>query len=62
MIDASQVLTIPEAARVLGISRNLAYELAAKDRFPVPTIRLGKRIVIPRAALDRLLAGEKPAA
>lgn len=51
-------LTVEEAAARLGISRTLAYELAAADRLPVPTFRLGRRLVVSRVALERALAGE----
>ena len=51
-------LTIEEAAARLGISRKHAYELAASDRLPVPTIRLGRRLVVGKAALERVLAGK----
>ncbi len=51
-------LTIDEVAARLGIDRGTAYRLAKNDCLPVPVIRLGKRMVIGRAALDRLLAGE----
>ncbi len=47
-------LTIPEAAERLGISRNLGYE-AAKDG-SLPVVRIGRRLLVPRAALDSLLA------
>lgn len=51
-------LSIPETARILGISRNLAYELAAKGELP-GLIRLGqKRVVCSRLAIERLLQGE----
>jgi len=50
-----RTLTIPEAAAWLGISRAAAYELAANDRLPVPTIRAGKRLLVSRAALERLV-------
>ena len=46
-------LSVEEAANLLGISRSLAYELAARGELPV--LRLGRRIVVPRAALERLL-------
>ena len=46
-------LNVPEAARLLGISRTTAYALAKSGR--LPTIRLGKRILVPRQALERLL-------
>lgn len=54
--------TIGEVAAAFGIARSTAYELAKADRLPVPVIRLGRRLVVPRAALDRLLVGDLPPA
>ena len=49
-------MTITEAARTLGISRQLAYELAR--RFELPGCRkLGARYVVVRRVLDRWLDG-----
>ncbi len=50
--------TIGEVADAFGIARSTAYELAKADRLPIPVIRLGRRMVVPRAALNRLLDGE----
>jgi excisionase family DNA binding protein len=50
------VLTVTEAAGVLGISRAHAYELVARRE--LPALRLGRRIVVPRRALERLVNGE----
>lgn len=50
--------TIEEVAATLGIARSTAYELAKSDRLPIPVIRLGRRMVVARAALDRLLAAD----
>lgn len=47
-------LTVEEAAAVLGISRASAYE--AVHHGQIPCIRIGRRILVPRIALDRLLA------
>lgn len=47
--------TIPEAAKVLGIGRTAAYEAARTGEIPV--IRIGKRILVPSVALERMLAG-----
>ncbi|MDP9072090.1 MAG: helix-turn-helix domain-containing protein [Actinomycetota bacterium] len=47
-------LTVEEAAGVLGISRGLAYELVSRGE--LPHIRLGRRIVVPRRALEGLLS------
>jgi excisionase family DNA binding protein len=48
-----QTLTVEEAADVLGIGRTLAYE--AVRRGEIPTVRLGRRLLVPRGALDHLL-------
>jgi excisionase family DNA binding protein len=45
--------TLAEAARRLGISRALAYEAANRGELPV--CRIGRRVLVPRAALLRLL-------
>ena len=50
--------TLGEVASLLGIGRSTAYELAQRDALPIPVIRLGRRLVVSRAALNRLLAGE----
>jgi excisionase family DNA binding protein len=52
--DSCLVLTVPEAAALLGVSRAFALELVA--RWEIPAIRLGRRIVVPRAALNDVLA------
>lgn len=51
-----ETITVPEAARVLGISRDTAYALARRG--DLPTIRLGKRIVVSRRVIDRMLTGD----
>jgi len=54
------VYTVPEVARMLGVSRNLAYDLAKRDALPVPVIKLGRRMVLSRKAVEALLeAGDK---
>jgi excisionase family DNA binding protein len=47
--------TVEEAAQVLGIGRNAAYDAAKRGE--LPTIRIGRRLLVPSAALDRLLEG-----
>jgi excisionase family DNA binding protein len=51
-------LTVGEAAQVLGVSRALAYELVARGE--LPSLRLGRRIVVPRRALEVLIAQATP--
>ena len=47
--------SVPEAGEILGYSRNTAYEAA--KRGDLPTIRLGKKIRVPKAVVERLLNG-----
>jgi excisionase family DNA binding protein len=51
--ELSLVLTVPEAARLLGISRTHAYGLVSRGE--LFHVRLGRRIVVPRHALEALL-------
>ncbi len=50
-----KTISVEEAAALLGISRNTAYE--AVRRGEIPSIRIGKRFLIPAAALERMLDG-----
>lgn len=50
-----QTVDAPEAFRVLGISRTTGYTLIARGEFPVPIIRLGRRVVVSKRALEALL-------
>ena len=45
------MLSVPEVAVVLGISRAGAYELARSDDFPA--LRIGNRIVVPKEKFIR---------
>jgi excisionase family DNA binding protein len=50
--------TITEAAQLLGISRATAYEAAHRGELPVRLI--GRRMLVPRTALLRLLDQDIP--
>lgn len=54
-----QTLSVAEAAEVLGISRAHAYDCVRSGE--LPSITLGRRVVIPRRALDELLDGRASA-
>ena len=54
MIGDKMALSVPEAAKLLGIGKNLAYE--AVQRGEIPSIKVGSRLLIPRVALERRLA------
>ena len=45
------VYSVPEAGRLLGLSRNAAY--AAAKRGEIPSIRIGRRLVVPKATFHR---------
>lgn len=47
------VLTVEELAEALGIGRSTAY--AAVRAGDIPSIRVGRRLLVPRVALERLL-------
>lgn len=50
----SLVYDVPTAGKLLNLSRATAYSLCAQG--VIPTIRFGKRLVVPRKALEELLA------
>lgn len=60
MDDSKLTCSVAEAARRLGIGRNLGYDAARRGELPV--VRIGKRLVVPLAALEKLLAGADPKA
>lgn len=56
--ERAPVLTVQEAADYLRISRGLAF--AAVRDGSLPSVRIGRRILIPRRQLEALLAGDPP--
>lgn len=52
-LEERYCMTVPEAARRLGILRNFGYELVKRGELPV--VRFGKRLLILRVALERML-------
>jgi helix-turn-helix protein len=53
--DDHDAFTVQEAGRILGLSRPSAFAAAARG--DLPTIRIGRRLIVPRLALERLLGG-----
>ena len=58
MEDGRLTLTIEEAAKILGIGRQLAYDRVKTGEIPV--IKIGRRLLVPRHALDKLLEQGQP--
>jgi predicted DNA-binding transcriptional regulator AlpA len=54
------VLDVPQAARLLGIGRTLAYELVRTDQWPTPVIRVGRLIRIPSGPMIELMSTGYP--
>ncbi len=58
--EEPKVLTVSETAKVLRMSTNAIYAaIGAKE---IPSIRVGRKILVPKAALDQMLGGAKAAA
>jgi excisionase family DNA binding protein len=55
--QAALTLTVEEAAELLGIGRNSAYE--AIKRGELRAVRIGRRLLVPRQALFQMLEGSK---
>ena len=54
--NGRDTFTVEEAGcEILGLSRCSAYEFARAGI--IPTIRIGKRLIVPRVGLERLLTG-----
>lgn len=51
-------ITVEEAAEMLGISRTSAYLCASRQE--IPTLRLGRRVLVPVARLMAMLEDQPP--
>ena len=51
----SIVWTVAEVGKILRLSRGATYEAIRSKQ--IPSIQIGRRILIPRAALERLVDG-----
>ncbi len=47
------LVAVPDAARLLGIGTTLAWDLVRAGG--IPSVKLGRRVLVPRAALERLV-------
>ena len=53
-----ETYTVPDAGRRLGLGRNASYDAARRGELPV--LRFGRKLVVPRIAFERMLAGAQP--
>jgi len=56
-IEKRLCISVPEAAKMLGLSRNFTYELVKRGE--LPSIKFGKRKLIPKLALQKRLEEAK---
>ena len=52
--DERLIYNVVEASRILGLSRNTTYQACLTGQ--IPHLKIGKRILIPKVALDKMLA------
>jgi hypothetical protein len=53
--------TVPIAGKILaGLSETQSYEMAKRGGFPVPVVKVGRRLVVPTAPILRLLGLDSP--
>ena len=51
-------LSVEEAGKLLGVSRQVAYQLSRRSDFP--TLHIGRRVLVPRKQLEAWTKGENP--
>ena len=54
--NGALLVSVAEAAKLLGIGRGLAYQLVQEKR--LPSVKLGRRVLVPRQALAEWVARE----
>jgi len=52
--EVAATMSVTQAAKLLGIGRQTAYDLAAQGKLPGAR-RLGRRIIVSKRALERFL-------
>ena len=50
--DKPLAYNVPEAGALIGLSRSASYEAARRGQ--IPTIKIGSRILVPRATFHRM--------
>jgi excisionase family DNA binding protein len=56
MSDQRLTYTVAEAGQLLGVSRGSAYQAARAGQ--LPTVRIGRRLLVPRHALEQLVGAD----
>ena len=56
--STSPLLTISEVADLIGVHRSTLYRTIGRAGLPLPVIRVGATMRVPRVAVERLLSGD----
>jgi excisionase family DNA binding protein len=56
--DTPLLVSVPEAARLLGVGTTFGWAMVRSGE--LPSVKLGRRVLVPRAALDRLASAHDP--
>lgn len=59
--EFSVTVDLPTAGSCFGLGRDASYNLARQGAFPCPVLRLGRRLVVTRAALLQALGEDTKA-
>lgn len=51
----SPLLTLTEVADALGLHRSTLYRAISRNDFPLPVVRIGSQMRVPKTAVQRLL-------
>lgn len=52
LVEKPLLLSVPDAARLLGVGKTFAWMLVNKG--DLPSVRLGKRVLVPRAVVEQI--------
>jgi excisionase family DNA binding protein len=55
LAELPEILTVEEVAEYLGLGRSTCYDAARRGELPV--LRVGRRLLIPKARLEEMLGG-----
>jgi excisionase family DNA binding protein len=56
-LETPLLLSVPRAARLLGIGVTFAWELVHAGA--IPSVRLGRRVLVPRTALEQAVGAKR---
>ena len=50
------LISVPEAARLLGVGTTFGWTMVRRGE--IPTVKLGRRVLVPRAAVEQLVVAD----